>query len=62
MSEIVTIKLEDNTLFKLKMYYDSQSQHTLCNKAAHQLMTKNWISGVKIQLQQKEENMPIENF
>ena len=51
MSEIVNIKLEDNTLFKLKMYYDSQSQHTLCNKAASQLMTKTWLSGIKIQLE-----------
>ena len=51
MSEIVNIKLKDNTLFKLKIYYDSQSQHTLCNKAAHQLMTDNWLSGVQIQLE-----------
>ena len=51
MSEIINVKLKDNTLVKLKMYYDSQSQHTLCNQAAKALMTKTWLSKCKIQLE-----------
>merc|ERR1712082_214093 len=51
MSEIINVKLKDNTLVKLKMYYDSQSQHTLCNQAAKALMTSTQLSKCKIQLE-----------
>ena len=51
MSEIINVKLKDNTLVKLKMYYDSQSQHTLCNQAAKALMTSIRLSKCKIQFE-----------
>ena len=51
MSEIINVKLKDNTLVKLKMYYDSQSQHTLCNQAAKALMISIHLSKCKIQFE-----------
>ena len=51
MSEIIGVKLKDNTLVNLRMYYDTQSQHTLCNKEAIKLMTNSRVSTCKIQFE-----------
>ena len=50
MSEVISVKLNDNTFQKVKIYYDSQSQHTMCNPACHKLVLEQWNTNNPLQI------------
>ena len=50
MSEMLSVRLDDNTFQKVKLFYDSQSQHTMCNPAVHKLVVEQWHTGNPLQI------------
>ena len=38
LSEIVSVKLEDQLHVKVKVFYDTQSQHSMCSRGTHKLI------------------------
>jgi hypothetical protein len=44
MSEILNIKMIDGTFYKVKIFYDSMSQHSMCSKSLHKIMSIEWTS------------------
>ena len=50
MSEILSVKLEDHTHLKIKIFYDTQSQHSMCSRAVHQIIKLEWMSPDPIEI------------
>ena len=44
MSEVLSVRLEDNTILKIKIFYDTQSQHSMCSRAVHKIIKLEWTS------------------